>query len=83
MLDFDAEVVEFKLKGKEYSVARPTNGQIKAYTKELSLCETDEAKEKALIKFLCELGLSEEVLNDLTPFQTKKLLSSLYESEKN
>lgn len=83
MLDFDSEVVQFKLKGNEYVVTKPTNGQIKAYSKDLEKCVTDEDKEKALIELLKKLGLSEEVFNELTPAQSKKLLSSLYESEKN
>ena len=83
MLNFDDEVVQFKLKGKEYQVSKPNNGQIKKYTTELKSCESDESKEQALKDFLLEIGLYQEFFDILTPGQLKKLLESLYDSEKN
>jgi hypothetical protein len=83
MLNFDEEVVSFKLKGIEYKVSKPTNGQIKQYSKSLKLCEDDESKEKALTDFLESLGLKQEIYETLNPTQMKTLLSSLYDSEKN
>lgn len=83
MLNFEEEVVTFKFKGNEYSVNKPTNGQIKEYNKALKECLDDDSKEKALILFLESLGLSQEVSDQLTPGQLKKVLENLYESGKN
>jgi hypothetical protein len=83
MLNFDDELVSFKLKGVEHNVVKPTNGQIKQYSKALKLCEDDESKEKALIDFLENLGLKKEVYESLTPEQLKTILSNLYDSGKN
>jgi hypothetical protein len=83
MLDFSEEIVEFKIGADSFSVKKPTNGQIKEYTKDLGKCESETEKEVALLSLLSKLGLSEEVFNKLTPSQAKKLLSALYDSEKN
>lgn len=83
MLEFLDEVVEFKLGDKHHRLNKPTNGQIKAYSKALAGCESDEQRENALIEFLKNLGLEEGVFDKLTPAQAKKLLASLHESEKN
>jgi hypothetical protein len=83
MLDFSEEVVEFKIGGESFSVKKPNNGQIKEYTKDLNKCESEAEKEAALLSLLSKLGLNEEVFNKLNPSQAKKLLSALYDSEKN
>jgi hypothetical protein len=83
MLNFDDEVVQFTLKGKKYQISKPNNGQISKYTKDLEKCETNESKEQALKDFLLVLGLDQECFDLLNPGQLKKLLESLYDSEKN
>ena len=83
MLNFDDEVVQFTLKGKKYEINKPNNGQISKYTKDLEKCETNESKEQALKDFLLVLGLDKECFDLLNPGQLKKLLESLYDSEKN
>jgi len=83
VLEFPEEILEFKVRGKEYQVNRPTNGDIKEYKKVLDNADTDELKEKALVEFLKKLGLDVSVLDVLTPKQTEKLITSLYEAEKN
>lgn len=83
MIDFDEEFIEFKFMGSVHKLSKPNNGQIKSYTNELKTCESDEDKELALLKFLDCLGMSKELFYKLNPVQTQKLLSSLYESEKN
>ena len=83
MLDFSEEVVEFKIGAESFSVKKPSNGQIKEYTKDLNKSESEQEKEAALLSLLSKLGLSEEIFNKLTPSQAKKLLSALYDSEKN
>lgn len=83
MFEFSEEIVEFKFKNKVHQVRKPNNKEIKEYSKELALSETDEAKEDALMNLLFKLGLDKEVFNALTPSQAKKLLEALYDSEKN
>lgn len=83
MLIFEDEIIEFKLKGKEYSMEKPNNGQIAEYTYKLKACKDNESKEKALIVFLESLGLKEETYKLLKPKQLEVLLEKLYESEKN
>lgn len=83
MLEFLEEVVEFKLGEEVHSVRKPNNGEIKEYTRELTVCENDEDKEQALINLLEKLGLKKEVFEKLNPYQSKKLLAALYDSEKN
>lgn len=83
MLEFDEEVVKFKLKGVEYEINKPSNGQIKKYTLGLRTCEDNESKENALMVFLEGLGLASNVYDDLKPNQMKMIIDSLYEAEKN
>jgi|694.fasta_scaffold82093_3 hypothetical protein len=83
VIDLDDEVVSLKFKGKEHLITKPTNGQVKEYTKALKLCEDDESKEKALELFLDQLGIGSELYNSMTPGQLKKLLEVLYSAEKN
>ena len=83
MLDFEIEVIEFKFKDKIHKLYRPTNKKIKQYQVDLAKCESNEDKELALIVFLGELGLEKEVYEELNPNQVKKLISAIYESEKN
>jgi hypothetical protein len=84
VLDFPEEVLQFKVRGKEYEVNKPTNGDIKQYRKNLSGCDTDEKKEEALRDFMKSLGLEDVgVLDVLTPKQSERLIASLYDTEKN
>lgn len=81
MLNFDEdEIVQLKLKGEEYKVAIPNNAQIKKYQSEL---ETEKDKEEVLVEFLENLGLPKKAYESMTPSQTKRLLESLYDNEKN
>lgn len=83
MLNFDDEVIKFKLKGQEYEVSKPTNGQIKKYSQAYKTAKTDEEKENELMIFLDQLGLKKEAYELLTPTQSEKLIKALYEAEKN
>lgn len=84
MLEFKEEVIEFKFQGEKHQVRKPNNGEIKLYNKELKKCKDDSDKqEKALMNFLNDLGLKEEVFNKLTPKQSELILKELYGSEKN
>lgn len=83
VLDFAEEIIEFKLRGKEYRVNKPTNGDIKKYKEKLNLCENDDDKEIALKEFLESLGLTQKAMDLMTPKQTELLIKNLYESEKN
>lgn len=83
VLDFAEEIIEFKLRGKEYRVNKPTNGDIKKYKDKLNLCESDDDKEIALKEFLESLGLTQKAMDLMTPKQLELLIKNLYESEKN
>lgn len=83
MLEFPEEVLQFKVRGKQYECNKPTNADIKKYRVELSKCKTDDEKENALRVFLSDLGLDVEVLDMLTPTQTEQFITSLYTAEKN
>lgn len=84
MLDFQEEVLQFKVRGKQYEVSKPTNGDIKNYKKALAKCKNEVEQEKCLKEFLHNLGLEDDgVLDILTPKQSKKLIASLYDTEKN
>lgn len=83
VLDFAEEIIEFKLRGKEYRVNKPTNGDIKKYKEKLNLCESDDDKENALKEFLESLGLTQKAMDLMTPKQLELLIKNLYESEKN
>lgn len=83
MLDFNESEVKFKFKGRENKLRVPNNRDMREYRKSLSKCKTDEQREDLLFDLFVKLGAEKEVIDELTPIQTQKLLESLTGVEKN
>ena len=83
MLKFEEEVVEFEFKGEKHRVSKPTMKQSRQYRQELAECKNEDDNEKALINLLSNLGLKQEVSDELSQKHMTALLKALGESEKN
>lgn len=76
MFDFGNEKnVEFKLKGKSYSLRYPTLKDVNKFRKLLKSQEVDEVD--ASIDFLCNLGGEKEIIESLRISQLNVLVEEL------
>jgi len=83
MLEFNKEVVQFKLNEEIHEVKKPNNLEIKNYTDGLSKCKDGDEREELLKSFLESLGLRKDIYDLLLPAQLNLVLKEIYSSEKN